>query len=88
MAMSKTGKALLITGGILVALLLVAIIGIALVAESLGKPDVPDNSVLVLNVSGDLPDYAPDDPMAKIFGIESAAVFYQPYDAASQGESR
>jgi protease-4 len=75
MAMSKTGKVLLITGGVLVALFFIAIIAIALVAESLGKPDVPNNSVLVLNVSGDLPDYSADDPMARIFGMESPQSF-------------
>jgi protease-4 len=75
MAMSKTGKILLITGGVLVVFFLIAIIGIFLLAESLGKPDVPNNSVLVLNVSGELPDYSPDDPMAKIFGMESPQSF-------------
>jgi len=75
MAMSKTGKVLLITGGVLVVLFFIAIIAVALLAESLGKPDVPNNSVLVLNVSGDLPDYAADDPMAKIFGMESPQSF-------------
>ncbi len=73
--MSKTGKVLLIIGGILFALLLVAVIGFALIANSLGKPDVPENSVLVLNVSGSLPDYNPPDPMGKFFGVESAESF-------------
>ena len=73
--MSKTGKILLITGGVLVVFFLIAIIGIALLAESLGKPDVPNNSVLVLNVSGDLPDYSAEDPMAKVFGMEQAPSF-------------
>jgi protease IV len=36
---------------------------------------VPENSVLVLNVSGDLPDYNPPDPMAEVFGIEQAESF-------------
>ena len=73
--MSKTGKILLIIGGILFALLLVSVIAIALIAESFGKPDVPENSVLVLNVSGDLPDYNPPDPMAKVFGVDQAESF-------------
>ena len=38
-------------------------------AESLGKPDVPENSVLVLNVTGSMPDYSADDPLAKAFGM-------------------
>ena len=73
--MSKTAKVLLIVGGILFAFLLIAIIGIALIAESLGKPDVPQNSVLVLNVTGSLPDYDPPDPMAKVFGIDQPESF-------------
>ena len=73
--MSKTAKVLLIVGGIVFAVFLVAIIGIALLAESLGKPDVPENSVLVLKVSGDLPDYAPENAMAKAFGIEQKQSF-------------
>ena len=62
--MSKTAKVFLILGGIVFALVLVAIIGIALIVGTVGKPDVPENSVLVLNISGDLPDYDPPDPMA------------------------
>lgn len=75
MAMSKTGKIFLIIGGVVLAVFLVAIIGIALLAESLGKPDVPENSVLVLRVSGDLPDYSPEDPMAKLLGINQTQSF-------------
>jgi len=75
MAMSKTAKTLLIVGGIMFAFLLIAIIGIALMAESLGKPSVPDNSVLVLKVSGGLPDYAPEDPTAKLLGINQPQSF-------------
>ncbi len=75
MAMSKTGKTLLIIGGVLFAFMLIAIIGIALLAESMGKKAVPDNSVLVLKVSGSLPDYAPEDSTAKIFGISQTQSF-------------
>ena len=75
MAMSKTAKVLLIVGGIVFAVLIVAIIGIALLAESLGKPDVAENSVLVLKISGDLPDFAAEDPTAKIFGMEPKTSF-------------
>ncbi len=75
MAVSKTAKVFLIVGGIVFALVLVAIIGIALIVSSVGKPNVPENSVLVLNVSGDLPDYNPPDPMAEVFGIEQAESF-------------
>lgn len=67
--MSKTAKTLLIIGGILFALVLVAIIGITVMLGSLGKPSVDNNSVLVLKVSGEFPDYAPKDPLANAFGV-------------------
>ena len=73
--MSKTVKVLLIVGGIVLTVVLVAIIGIAILAESLSKPNIADNSVLVLQVSGSLPDYTPDDAVAKIFGMNSADSF-------------
>ena len=47
--MSKTGKTFLILGGILFALILVAVIGIALLLSASGKSQVPENSVLVFN---------------------------------------
>lgn len=75
MAMSKTGKILLIVGGIFLALFLVAIIGIMIFAESVSKPKVAENSVLVLNISGSLPDYAPDDSTAKLFGLGQSESF-------------
>ncbi|MGI8640632.1 MAG: signal peptide peptidase SppA [Pyrinomonadaceae bacterium] len=73
--MSKTAKTLLIVGGIVLAFFLVAIIGIALMAESMGKPNVPENSVLVLKVSGSLPDYAPENKTAKLIGISQPMSF-------------
>ena len=73
--MSRTRKTLLIIGGIIAAFILVAIIGFVLIFESMGKPDVPENSVLVLQVSGNLPDYAPEDPTAKLFGINQPQSF-------------
>jgi protease-4 len=75
MAASKTAKVLLIVGGILLVFLIVGIIGLALIAGSLGKPDVPNNSVLVLSISGDLPDYVPEEPLAKAFGIDEKQSF-------------
>ncbi len=73
--MSKTAKILLIVGASILAVVLVAIIGIALMAESLGKPNIPDNSVLVLKVSGNLPDYVPENKWAKIFKIQQPQSF-------------
>ena len=43
--------------------------------ESMGKPSVPDNSVLVLKVSGSLPDYSPEDPTARLFGFSQPQSF-------------
>lgn len=70
MAMSGTRKAVLIIGGIFAALIFVAIIGIAVLwmAFRQGEPPIRDNSVLLLRVTGPLPDYTPDDPFKKIFG--------------------
>jgi protease IV len=75
MAMSRTKKTLLILGGITLTILLIGIIGIALLINYAGKPDVPNNSVLVLKVSGDLPDYAAEEPLTKAFGVEQKQSF-------------
>ncbi len=75
MAMSKTGKIFLLIGVILVALLIVAVIGIGFAARNMGKPSVADNSVLILNISGDLPDYVAEEPLTKAFGIKQAQSF-------------
>jgi protease-4 len=75
MAMSKTGKILLLLGGILFALFIVAIIGIIFAARTMGRPDVADNSVLVLSVSGSLPDYVAEEPLAKALGIKQTQSF-------------
>jgi protease IV len=75
MAMSKTSKVLLIVGGIILTVLVVGVISMILLAESLGRPSVPDNSVLVLSVSGDLPDYVPEDQFAKALGMSQGQSF-------------
>ena len=69
MALSKKGKILLLIGGIFLLLFVVAVIGIIFAAVSMRQPDVADNSVLVLNISGDLPDNAPEEPFARAFGV-------------------
>ena len=70
MAMSRTRKTILIISSILVALVLVALIGFAVLMAAFGQraPNIRDNSVLVLRVAGPLPDYVPDDPLRKFFG--------------------
>src|SRR5216684_1389565 len=68
--MSKTRKVVLIISGIVIALVLVGILGIAIIVSALrgNPPSIHDNSVLVLKVAGPLPDYVPDDPFRRIFG--------------------
>lgn len=69
MAISKTSKVFLILGGIITAFVLVGLIGFAILADRIGRPSVPDNSVLVINVSGNLPDHTVGDPLAQAFGM-------------------
>jgi len=68
--MSGTRKAVLIIVGILGAVVIVALIGVALIWAAFRKsePSIRDNSVLTLRVAGSLPDYSPDDPFKKYFG--------------------
>jgi protease IV len=68
--MSGTRKTVFIIFGILGGLVLVAILGILVLWAALrkGEPAIRDNSVLVLRVTGALPDYTPDDPFKKYFG--------------------
>ncbi len=75
MAISKTGKILIAVCGIFLALFIVAVIGIVIAAMTMGRPEVDDNSVLVLNVSGDLPDYIAEEPLARAFGIPQKQSF-------------
>ncbi len=75
MAMSKTGKVFLLLGGILLALLIVAVIAIVYAARNMGEPSVANNSVLVLSISGELPDYVAEEPLAKAFGISQQQSF-------------
>lgn len=76
MAMSGTRKTLLIIGGIVLALVLVAVIGIAIIVASIsGGPSIENNSVLVLKVSGELPDFSSEDPMGRLFGVEPQTSF-------------
>lgn len=75
MAMSKTGKFFLLIGGVLLALLIVAVIVIGYAARNMGAPTVANNSVLVLSISGELPDYVAEEPLAKAFGISQPQSF-------------
>ncbi|MEZ5308952.1 MAG: signal peptide peptidase SppA [Pyrinomonadaceae bacterium] len=73
--MSRTAKTILIVGGIFVAILMVAVIGIILIADSLKGGSISDNSVLVLRIEGSIPDHSPRDPAAALFGIRRPASF-------------
>jgi len=75
MAISRTSKVLLILGGLLIVVLVVGIVAFALIAERMSRPSVESNSVLVLKVSGSLPDYVPDAPIARAFGIQQEMSF-------------
>ena len=75
MAMSKTSKVFLILGGLLLVLLIVGLIGLILISRSVGQPNVANNSVLVLKLAGDLPDYVAEEPLAKAFGIAQPQSF-------------
>ena len=68
--MSRTRKTVLIITGIVVALVLVVLIGLAVLVATFRhrEPTIADNSVLNLRVSGALPDYVPEDPFRKFFG--------------------
>lgn len=69
MAMSKTSKVLLFLGGILILLLVLGVIGLIVATRSMNEPSVANNSVLVLGISGELPDYVAEEPLAKAFGV-------------------
>ncbi|MFS8085600.1 MAG: signal peptide peptidase SppA [Acidobacteriota bacterium] len=70
MAMSTTRKVALTISGILLALVLIVVVGLAILVSLVrgGRPSIQDNSVLALKVSGPLPDYVPDDPLRRLFG--------------------
>ncbi len=70
MAMSRTRKIALVVTGILGALVLVALIGLAVIYAIIrrGEPTIRNNSVLTLRLAGELPDYVPDDPFRRILG--------------------
>src|SRR5712692_647035 len=70
MAMSTSRKIILVIAGIVIAVVLVFVVGIAIIVSLLrtSPPSIRDNSVLALRVSGPLPDYVPEDPIRRLFG--------------------
>src|SRR5205085_297285 len=69
MAITRTGKVVLIISGILLAIVLVIglIVGLFIWSLRDTAPEIANNSVLVLKISGSMPDYAPEDPFAARF---------------------
>jgi protease-4 len=76
MAMSQTRKLVFIIGGIVVLLVMIGIVGVVVLLMSMdNEPDIKDNSVLVLNVGGSLPDHRNEDPLAsRLFGGSSQSL--------------
>jgi protease IV len=70
--MSRTRKIVLIITGILLGCFLLMVLGIALFIATIRNsgPTIHDNSVLVLNIKGAMPDYVPADPFARALGAE------------------
>ncbi|HEY0005991.1 MAG TPA: signal peptide peptidase SppA [Pyrinomonadaceae bacterium] len=68
--MSRTRKIVLIVSAVVIGVALITVACVALIVSMLraGEPDIRDNSVLVLSISGSLPDYAPDDPFRRLLG--------------------
>ena len=73
MAMSRTRKIVLVILGVVLALAVVAFLCIAVIISALREqePAIADHSVLVLKLGGTLPDYANEDPVARMFGAQS-----------------
>jgi protease-4 len=75
MAMSRTGKTILWIAGVLLALVVVLGIFFALIYSALNnEPEVKNNSVLVLNVGGSLPDYVAEDPVNRFLGRDERSL--------------
>ena len=68
--MSRGRKVAVIIVGVVLALVLVGVLVVALFIASVdNEPSIRDNSVLVLKVEGDLPDFTNVDPlMSRLFG--------------------
>jgi protease IV len=75
MALTRTGKTVLWIVGVGAFLAVVAAVCLfAFVAMLDNEPKVRDNSVLVLKVGGQLPDYVAEDPMNRLFGRDERSL--------------
>jgi protease-4 len=68
--MSRGRKIAIVIGALLLFVLLAGGIILALIISAVrgSKPTIAENSVLVLRIEGDLPDFVPDDPLAGALG--------------------
>lgn len=68
--MSRGRKIAIVIGALLLIFVLIGGVVLALLISAIrgSKPTIADNSVLVLKIEGDLPDFVPDDPLAGALG--------------------
>jgi protease-4 len=76
MAMSCARKIAIILGSLFLLFALVVVIGIVFIFSALrgSEPVVRDNSVLILKVEGELPDYVPDTLTRRLFGKDTSSL--------------
>lgn len=73
--MSRTRKVALWIVGLILALALVLAVCVAVFYSMLNnEPKVKDNSVLVLNIGGSLPDYVAEDPLNRFLGRDERSL--------------
>lgn len=73
--MSKTSKGCLISAGIGIGLSLIFLIFLSVILSFSSSVYVEDNSVLVINVSGTIPEYYPKDPTLELLDIPEPISF-------------
>jgi protease-4 len=75
MAISKGKKIVFILGGVIIVLVLFVVGILVLSLLIIREPEIDRNSVLVLKIKDELPDYVPEDPLLKVLGIEQKPSF-------------
>jgi protease IV len=75
MLKSKKSKIILLVFGVFSAVFLFILICFAILLENSNKQDVQNNSVLIMEISGDLPDYVPESPFLKLLGVRQKPSF-------------
>src|SRR5688500_14860667 len=76
MAMSCARKIAIIFGSLFLAFALVVVIGVVLIFSALSgsEPAIRENSVLILKVDGELPDYVPDTLARRLLGDDELSL--------------